>query len=452
MFCDFRFPAFCRIPHKDARDRFGGYSQRSDLVNALSVFLAAALALVGGVDAVSAEQPLFSSAQELAVPAGKGAREPALSAMPDGRVVLSWTEPAGQGFAVRVALGNAKGWSEPRTVVESPKLFVNWADFPSAIALPDGRLVAHWLKENGESSYAYDVNIALSSDEGRSWGAALVPHRDGTERQHGFVSLVAIDAQRFMAIWLDGRNYGSSVSFAADESTTDAMQLRATIVGADGSLSEETLLDARTCTCCQTSATRTDSGKMLVVYRDRTEDEIRDIAILRSVDGVWSEPQTINRDGWNIAGCPVNGPAIDSAAARVAVAWFTAADDVPKVKVAFSDDDGDSFGSAIAIDQGNPTGRVDVLQLGDGSALVSWLEQTVAGEAVYLCQVTALEGCREPTVLTVSRQGRTIGFPRMVQVGADIYIAWTAPGGDRSASPDDDVQLRVVVARLGDQP
>ena len=120
--------------------------------------------------------------------------------------------------------------------------------------------------------------------------------------------------------------------------------------------------------------------------------------------------------------------------------------------MAFSGDDGDSFGSAVVIDQGNPTGRVDVLQLEDGSALVSWLEQTVAGEALFLCRVTALMGCRDPKVLAVSRRGRTIGFPRMVQVGADIYIAWTAPGNDRRASPDDDVRLRVVLARLGDQP
>ena len=143
MHCDFRFPAFCRITHKYIRDRFGGFSQRCDLVNALSVFLAASLALSVGADAVFAEQPLFSSAQELDLPASKGAREPTLSAMPDGRVLLSWTEPAGQGFAVRMAIGNGDGWSEPRTVVESSDLFVNWADFPSAIALPDGTLVAH---------------------------------------------------------------------------------------------------------------------------------------------------------------------------------------------------------------------------------------------------------------------------------------------------------------------
>lgn len=416
------------------------------------IFLATALALSAFGTAGIAEESLFSSAQELEVPAGPGAREPVLTAMPDGRMLLSWTEPVGQGFAVRVAMGNADGWSEPRTVVESPNLFVNWADFQSAIPLPGGTLAAHWLKTSGSYSYAYDVNVAFSSDEGRSWGPAIVPHTAGTERQYGFVSMLALDTERLLAIWLDGRNYDPSGGLAASEADSDAMQLRAAVIDTDGNLSEETLLDLRTCTCCQTSATRTDSGEVLIVYRDRSESEIRDISIVRLVDGVWSEPATVSRDGWNIEGCPVNGPAVDSSAAHVAVAWFTAADDVPKVKVAFSEDNGATFGPAVGIDQGSPSGRVDVLQLGDGSALVSWLEQTGFGEALYLCRVVTALGCREPSVLAVSRQGRTIGFPRMARFGDAVYIAWTAPGDNRGGSPDDDVRLRVVLAKLGGQP
>ena len=375
-----------------------------------------------------------------------------LSATPDGRILLTWTEPVGEGAAVRVAIRNADGWTEPRTVVESPDLFVNWADFPSAIALTDGTLAAHWLKVNSETLYDYDVNIAFSKDEGRTWGPAIVPHQVGTKRQHGFVTLLNVDAGKMLAIWLDGRNYAPTGGFAAGDSATDAMQLRSAVVGVDGTLSEEALLDGRTCTCCQTSAVRTDSGKVLVVYRDRTETEIRDISISRLIDGVWSEPATVSRDGWNISGCPVNGPAVDSSAAHVAVAWFTAANDVPKVKVAFSTDDGATFGEAVAIDQGAPTGRVDVLQLDDGSALVSWLEHTGLGEMLYLCRVTAREGCREPNVLAVNRQGRTIGFPRMTLVGDAAYIAWTAANNSRGGNPDDAVRLRVVMAKLSGRP
>ena len=156
------------------------------------------------------------------------------------------------------------------------------------------------------------------------------------------------DGGRLLALWLDGRNYAATGAFASGDAASDAMQLHTTILDADGSLSDSTLLDARTCTCCQTSAVVTDSGKVLVVYRDRSEDEIRDISILRMVDGVWSQPVSVSRDGWQIEGRPVNGPAIDSKGRRAVVAWFTAADNLPKVKLAFSDDEGESFGAVTA--------------------------------------------------------------------------------------------------------
>ncbi len=414
----------------------------------LGMALAVFLALSAGVTPAPAQESLFSDMTELDPPAADGAQEPSLSAMSDGRVLMSWTEPSGAGFAVRTAIGNAAGWSEPRTVVEADDLFVNWADFPSAASLPDGTLAAHWLQQNGTSSYAYDVNIALSGDDGRSWGKTLVPHRDGTQRQHGFVTLLPVSPDRLMTFWLDGRNYDTTDSFAGGDSASDSMELRVASITSDGEMSDETLLDTRTCTCCQTSAVVTDGGTVLVAYRDRTEDEIRDISVLRMKDGVSSEPTGVNADGWRIAGCPVNGPAIDASDGRAAVAWFTAAEGLAKVNVAFSDDDGQSFGDAIGIDQGAPAGRVDVLQLGDGSALVSWLELTAVGEALYACRAVPDAGCGRPKVITISRGGRTIGFPQMA-LGADgVYIAWTEPSVERSAEPENDTTIRTVLAKL----
>lgn len=411
--------------------------------------LVGAVALAVSVTAAVAQEPLFASLVELDPPVAVGAREPSLSTRPDGRVLMSWTEPSAGGFAFRVASGDATGWSEPATVTEGQDLFVNWADFPSAVALADGTLAAQWLRMNGDSTYAYDVEIALSRDDGRSWGTTLVPHRDGTERQHGFVSLLPVAPDRLLAAWLDGREYDATDSFASGDEATDVMQLRSTFIGTDGTMADETLLDARTCTCCQTSVTMTGNGTVLLAYRDRTEDEIRDISVLRMVDSVWSQPVTVSVDGWRIAGCPVNGPAIDAAGQRVAVAWFTAADDVPQVKVAFSDDGGERFGDAIWIDQGAPSGRVDVLALDDGSALVSWIEMSAMGEALYVCRAVPDDGCGRPKVLAISQSGRTIGFPRMALGAGGVYIAWTEPSAERSGMPDDDVRLRIVLATMG---
>ena len=124
-------------------------------------------------------------------PAGADSREPDLSATSDGRVILSWIQKVGEKrYALRMAERDANGWSEVRTVAEGENWFINWADFPSVIALKDGSLAAHWLVKSATSTYAYDVNIARSKDRGKTWDMPVVPHRDMTQTEHGFVSLV----------------------------------------------------------------------------------------------------------------------------------------------------------------------------------------------------------------------------------------------------------------------
>ena len=64
----------------------------------------------------------------------------------------------------------------------------------------------------------------------------------------------------------------------------------------DGALqrSGESEIDASTCDCCGTDAALTDTGPLLV-YRDRTKDEIRDISRHRtcaSASGMRPSPCT----------------------------------------------------------------------------------------------------------------------------------------------------------------
>ena len=409
-------------------------------------FLAIIFLFAADVQIASAEGAVFSSITELAAPVADGAREPSLSTTRDGRVLMSWTEPEGNGFAVKTSIGDASGWSAPQTVVQDNDLFVNWADFPSVVALSNGMFAAHWLQINGEASYQYDVKIALSDDEGKTWGAPLVPHEDRSQREHGFVTLLPGQGGEFTAIWLDGRSYDT---YGSQDDATNAMQLRARSIAANGMMANDTLLDGRTCTCCQTSAVVTDAGTTLAVYRDRSPDEIRDISIVRKTQLGWSEPTSVADDGWHIEGCPVNGPAIDSSDGQTAVAWFTAADDVPKVKVAFSEDDGMSFGAPIEIDNGAPSGRVDVLQQPNGPALVTWVEQTSQGEAVLICAVDAKLGCTNPSVVVVSPTGRTVGFPRMALGNDGVFIAWTEPSRKARTHPEGGTVVRTILARLG---
>lgn len=381
---------------------------------ACAVFSLAWATMAAGLD-LSAFRPVD-------LPVGPGAADPSLAPLPDGRLAMSWTEPAPRGHAVRLAILGADGWGAPATIAEGTELFVNWADFASVAALSDGTLAAHWLRRSGPSSYAYDVNIALSRDDGRTWGPALIPHRDGTASQHGFVTLHPLEDDA-LAVWLDGRAHDGAM--LEEGAVPGAMQLHAARLAPDGRAGPDLTLDPSTCSCCQTAAAMAGED-LLVVYRDRTEDEIRDISIVALRDGAWTAPRPVHHDGWEISGCPVNGPAIAALGPRVAVAWFTGAGDIPAIKLAFSEDAGLSFGPPVRIDHGQPVGRVDTVMLADGSALVSWIGWDGTGEVLSLCRATGA-GCMAARSVARNDAGGTMNFPALAVVGGGVYLAWTHP-------------------------
>ena len=362
-------------------------------------------------------------------PAAADSREPELSATADGRIILSWVEKVGEKrYALRFATRDASNWSKAGTVAEGENWFVNWADFPSVIALTDGSLAAHWLVKSASSTYAYDVNIARSKDGGKAWGKAVVPHSDKTQTEHGFVSLIPLPDGRVGAIWLDGRNL-KDVKDEGDEHTPlpVSMTLRYAAIDADGNLSDEIQLDDRVCECCQTSVALTSEGA-IAVYRDRSDKEIRDIYTVSRQQGTWSTPRAVYADNWEINGCPVNGPSVAADGRLVAVAWYTGANDTPRVKAAFSNDAGASFGKAIEVDDGETLGRVDALLLPDGSALVCWLSGNAEGGAIKVRRVSPDGALGPAAVIAKTDISRSSGFPRMVRLGDEVHFAWTEFG------------------------
>jgi hypothetical protein len=402
-------------------DKFAKSINRCAADRALLLLFCAAFLGSTARQSLAEESDLFRLTT-LSPPVGANAREPSLTTFADGRIVLSWTEENGNTPAVRMAVLDRKTWSPARTVHSSKKIYVNWADFPSVVALSDGTLAAHWLNLNGPGDYQYDVNIAFSADEGQSWTQPILPHDDRSAREHGFVSLVPDENGGMTALWLDGRNYDSQ---SDDDSFENAMQVRARRITPDGTMGPETLLDQRACTCCQTSAARNAAGDVIAAYRDRTSAEIRDIAIVRMTKTGWTPPEIIHDDGWEIAGCPVNGPAVDALGNDAVVLWFTGAHDKAKVRIAFSQDGGKTFKAPLPLDLGAAAGRVDVLLMGDGTALALWMEYLNGSEAIVMCRVGSETGCRSPQALHINQGNGSVGFPRMTRTKGGAVVAWT---------------------------
>ena len=312
-------------------------------------------------------------------------------------------------------------WEESVVVTERESLLVNVADFPSVVPGPDGALWAHWL-ERDTDGLGYGIRITHSDDGGATWAEPFTPHEDGTSTEHGFVSAVPTDGGMGF-VWLDGRAF--SVQEGGSSPTMEtALYFRT--ADASGPAGPETRLDIRVCDCCQTDLSVTSRGPVLV-YRDRSPEEIRDIRVTRYENGSWTEGRLVHEDGWETGACPINGPAVAARDERVAVVWFTAAGGEQIVNVAFSDDAARSFGAPTRVDDGNPAGRVDVVLLRDGSALVSWLERTGGeGAEVRVRRVGPRGQLLETASPTRPFSERATGFPRLARASdGAIILAWT---------------------------
>lgn len=363
------------------------------------------------------------------LPAVAAAAQPDLIAAPDGGWLLSWMEPGARGgHALKFARAGRDGrWDAPRSIAAGTDWFVNWADTPHIALSADGALWAHWLQKSAPATYAYDVVLTRSADGGASWSKPLKVNDDGTETEHGFVSLWPDGADGIGVAWLDGRHTGGGEGHGGGHAGhRGAMSLRAARFDAALTRSLDSEIDAMTCDCCQTDTALTARGPLLV-YRDRDPQEIRDIAATRFDASGWSAPQPVHADSWTMPACPVNGPSVAARGEDAIVAWYTAAGGESKVQVARSRDGGASFGAPLVLDRGEPVqGRVEAA-LGADAAWVLWLREDRQGQTLWLARL-APDLSRELQRIELARlqgRGRGTGFPQLAIGDGVVSVVWT---------------------------
>ena len=373
-------------------------------------------------------------------PVGAESTEPKIARGPDGTLVLSWLEPAGDlgDYELKYSRWTGAQWGPAAVAARGSNWYVNASDVPGVQPLGAQLLAAHWRVAQ-EEDFAYDIMISVSADAGATWSAPHLLNDDGTKTEHGFVSLVPWDDDAG-AIWLDGRETAGEEG-AAPGAAPRGTTLRFARLGRDGALLEQAVIDPLVCDCCTTNVASTADGVALV-YRDRTPEEIRDIFVRRARAGAWSEPVEAGADHWQIEGCPVNGPAIAALSSNVAVAWFTAPEGRARVRLAFSSDGAASFEPAIDMDKEGPQGLVGVVLADERTAFVSWWRRGAKGGAELAVRGAAASGELGPLdVVAKSESSHPDDVPQLARSGTQLLFAWTDKSGADS--------VRTAVAEIG---
>ncbi len=387
--------------------------------------------------------------QDLDNPALPDSLAPRFAQAADGNIYMSWLEKQRIGgdagrpttmhtlkFAQLHSSAGGLSFSVPVTIASGSDWFANWADTPALHVHSERLWLAHWLQKSAASTYAYDIMVSRSGDQGQSWSPPVSPHRDMTPTEHGFVSYYSAGQQQVGLVWLDGRATATGHDRAtlpgADTGMLEhgvggkGMTLRTATLDEAGNIRQEQLLDRLVCDCCQTAVAQA-GGTTIIAYRNRTVDEIRDIAVVRNSGHGWSDPQIAHTDGWNTSACPVNGPALAASGDRVALAWFTMAGLTPRVQLALSADAGASFRLRQTLSEGTAMGRVQITSHGDGW-LLSWMDRPpgAATAVIRLAHLDQHGDLRWQQQLDGVSAQRVSGVPRMVVLAdGGIVMAWT---------------------------
>lgn len=414
------------------------------------------------VTASSAQAETETQRVSLETPAQPGSLAPRLTLGSDGEAWLSWLERVTDGatgardktsYALKISAFRNNQFAAAVEVARGDNWVANWADTPHLFVGAQGWLVAQWLQKSGKQTYAYDVMLSQSKDGGKSWSTPFPAHDDATASEHGFASFfpwpgaagdpTASGTAGVGLAWLDGRQTVNE----------GPMTLRTATLAADGRWLEQQALDLQVCDCCQTGASPTNLGPV-VVYRDRTDQEIRDIQLVKWQQGQWQAPIRVHQDDWQIAGCPVNGPQVASLGDEVAVLWYSMRDDAGEVKLARSRDQISHFAPPYVIARDTPLGRVSLAGHPPHLA-AAWIEEYPHQNELQLAWFRSDENTpsgfseTQRLVLTQVPAGRASGFPSVVllapsaQFGTSALVAWTAKQGE---------QLQVRVTRISAPP
>ncbi len=352
-------------------------------------------------------------AESIPNPSGLGSLQASWSVTKDGSPLLSWIETEkDDSYTLKYAIRHGSQWTEPRTIAAHRQFFRQPAELPEVISLSDGTLVAHWVESPNDGSDTEFSYVSVAHD-GVKWSAPVIIHKDRSKVQHGLASIVASGDNEASILWLE-----------ALKGEDGPVSLKRTVVSSEGKVLKEESLDNDVCTCCPTSVVKTARG-LLVAYRDHTPEDIRDISVVRLEGGKWSAPKNINPDKWKINACPTNAAAAAAKGDKVAIAWFTGAQGMPREQIVFSSDGGTTFGKPVLLSTGRSFGYTSIALDEQGGALVSWLEAGGDDARILLRPISAA-GVAGPVVEVAKGSRKSLGYPRILRTGNETLVAWTS--------------------------
>lgn len=360
-------------------------------------------------------------------------------------VFASTSRDAGGTFGVPVRVNTVPG--EARLGGELPPRVA--LHRTRASAAPD--IVVLWTARGAATA----IKAARSRDGGRTFDAPVALQADGAPGDRGWPSLAVDDRGAPHALWLDHRGLAADTSGQATHRHHGATGSAAEGAGVASKSAlyyagvqrpgAERALARGVCYCCKTALAAGPGRTLYAAWRHVYAGNIRDIAFTASRDGgrTFSDPVRVSDDGWQIAGCPDDGPALAvDATGAVHVVWPTViAGPEPEGALFYArSDDGRTFTPRMRVPAlgGAKPGR-PYIAVGSGAIAIAWDELRGGKRVAAVRTLRRRSGGQLSADVPVILGEGAAAYPVLAPVAGGVVAAWTSGPAESS---------RIAVRRL----
>jgi hypothetical protein len=323
---------------------------------------------------------------------------------------------AGDSFESRVRVNATPG-----------EVVAHGENYPQLIGRSRSELYALWQARRGEEGSV--LRFARSANWGESFSKPIDVDGPVASAGQGFYTMQVSPKGVIYVAWLDGRDRGQG------RAGTSAVYIARSIDrGATFEKSVRISLDA--CPCCRPSIAAADENHIYVGWRTVLDGEVRDTAVAASSDGgaTWSKSVRVADDGWRITGCPHSGPSLAVLAGRVYVAWHTVRGNRNEVFLAWSDDGGAKFSSALPLAEGLLDANHPVVQAADGALGIALQGRSAAEEHGWgkvKAYYREFRDGRLTPLIDVGHAAGSASYPALMYESPDhVFLAWTEADED----------------------
>lgn len=339
---------------------------------------------------------------------------------PNPSVEFSLSETGGDGFKPAIQL------SDPKAYVRS-----EGENSPVFYTSVHGDVYAGWFQDAAENT---QYMVARSTSFGQSFDKPVnVLDRDRKSGSYaGFPAIAASHKGEVYVAWLDERDSPQPPG------TSWVYFSRSTDGGA--TFSRNTRIASAACPCCRPQLAVGTDGEVYLAWRQVFNGDIRDIVMARSLDGgkTFSEPTRVAEDNWLLHACPDTGPTVVSLGTNVYLAWYAEGQGKPGIRLALSNDRGQSFRttrivSGNILDANHP--RLSVSE--DGRILLGFQGRPASDPSrptsnqLFLVLVASDGRASDP--IQVTRGDHSATHPDLVSGTAGrVFLAWNELGDQKT--------------------